>query len=77
MNPKETHELTELIGRLRTDGGYTVMVIEHDMHVVEGISDRVVALDHGEKIAEGAFGEVATNERVVEAYLGLQATATK
>ncbi len=77
MNPKETQELTELIGRLRTDGGYTVMVIEHDMHVVEGISDRVVALDHGEKIAEGSFGEVATNERVVEAYLGLQATATK
>ena len=74
MNPKETQELTELIGRLRTDGGYTVMVIEHDMHVVEGISDRVVALDHGEKIAEGSFGEVATNERVVEAYLGLQAT---
>ena len=77
MNPKETHELTELIGRLRTDGGYTVMVIEHDMHVVEGISDRVVALDHGEKIAEGSFNEVATNDRVVEAYLGLQATATK
>jgi branched-chain amino acid transport system ATP-binding protein len=77
MNPAETHELTELIGRLRTDGGYTVMVIEHDMHVVEGISDRVVALDHGEKIAEGSFGEVATNDRVVEAYLGLQATATK
>jgi ABC-type branched-subunit amino acid transport system ATPase component len=77
MNPKETHELTELIGRLRTDGGYTVMVIEHDMHVVEGISDRVVALDHGEKIAEGSFNEVATNDRVIEAYLGLQATATK
>jgi branched-chain amino acid transport system ATP-binding protein len=53
------------------------MVIEHDMHVVEGISDRVVALDHGEKIAEGSFNEVATNDRVVEAYLGLQATATK
>jgi branched-chain amino acid transport system ATP-binding protein len=77
MNPKETHELTELIGRLRTDGGYTVMVIEHDMHVVEGISDRVVALDHGEKIAEGSFEECCTNERVIEAYLGLQATETK
>ena len=75
MNPVETHELTELIGRLRTDGGYTVMVIEHDMHVVEGISDRVVALDHGVKIAEGSFEQVATNERVIEAYLGLQATA--
>jgi branched-chain amino acid transport system ATP-binding protein len=75
MNPKETQELTELIGRLRTDGGYTVMVIEHDMHVVEGISDRVVALDHGEKIAEGTFEECCTNDRVIEAYLGLQATA--
>jgi len=75
MNPAETHELTELIGRLRTDGGYTVLVIEHDMHVVEGISDRVVALDHGVKIAEGSFEEVATNELVIEAYLGLRATA--
>jgi ABC-type branched-subunit amino acid transport system ATPase component len=72
MNPAETHELTELIGRLRTDGGYTVLVIEHDMHVVEGISDRVIALDHGVKIAEGSFDEVATDERVVEAYLGRQ-----
>jgi branched-chain amino acid transport system ATP-binding protein len=47
------------------------------MHVVEGISDRVVALDHGGKIAEGSFDAVATNEKVVEAYLGLQSTATK
>jgi branched-chain amino acid transport system ATP-binding protein len=75
MNPAETAELTELIGRLRTEGGYTVMVIEHDMHVVEGISDRVVALDHGIKIAEGSFDQVATNEKVIEAYLGLRATA--
>jgi branched-chain amino acid transport system ATP-binding protein len=74
MNPKETHEITELIGQLRTDGGYTILVIEHDMHVVEGISDRVVALDHGVKIAEGSFEQVATNERVVEAYLGTKAT---
>ena len=72
MNPAETHELTELIGKLRTEGGYTILVIEHDMHVVEGISDRVVALDHGVKIAEGSFDEVATNARVVEAYLGLR-----
>jgi branched-chain amino acid transport system ATP-binding protein len=71
MNPKETHEITELIGKLREDGGYTILVIEHDMHVVEGISDRVVALDHGIKIAEGSFESVATNEKVVEAYLGL------
>jgi ABC-type branched-subunit amino acid transport system ATPase component len=72
MNPVETHEITELIGRLRDDAGYTILVIEHDMHVVEGISDRVVALDHGVRIAEGSFDEVATNTRVVEAYLGLR-----
>jgi ABC-type branched-subunit amino acid transport system ATPase component len=70
MNPRETQEITELIGQLRTEGGYTILVIEHDMHVVEGISDRVVALDHGVKIAEGSFDAVATNPRVVEAYLG-------
>jgi ABC-type branched-subunit amino acid transport system ATPase component len=77
MNPAETHEITELIGKLRHEGGYTILVIEHDMHVVEGISDRVVALDHGIKIAEGSFGHVATDEKVVEAYLGLQAAARK
>jgi ABC-type branched-subunit amino acid transport system ATPase component len=75
MNPVETHEITELIAKLRTDGGYTVLVIEHDMHVVEGISDRVVALDHGVKIAEGSFEQVATNPQVVEAYLGRPAAA--
>ena len=64
MNPSETQEITELIGQLRDEGGYTILVIEHDMHVVEGISDRVVALDHGVKIAEGSFDEVATDERV-------------
>jgi ABC-type branched-subunit amino acid transport system ATPase component len=74
MNPVETQEITELIAKLRDEGGYTVLVIEHDMHVVEGISDRVVALDHGEKIAEGTFEEVATSPRVVEAYLGTSAT---
>jgi branched-chain amino acid transport system ATP-binding protein len=77
MNPAETHEITELIGKLREDAGYTILVIEHDMHVVEGISDRVIALDHGEKIAEGTFDEVATNERVVEAYLGPRHTRAK
>jgi len=75
MNPVETHEITELIGTLRDDGGYTILVIEHDMHVVEGISDRVVALDHGVKIAEGSFEAVATDPRVVEAYLGTEAAA--
>ena len=75
MNPVETHEITELIGRLRNEGGYTILLIEHDMHVVEGISDRVVALDHGEKIAEGSFEKVATDPRVVEAYLGARAAS--
>ena len=77
MNPVETHEITELIAKLRDEGGYTILVIEHDMHVVEGISDRVVALDHGEKIAEGTFEQVATSPRVVEAYLGTSATERK
>jgi len=77
MNPVETHEITELIAQLRDVGGYTILVIEHDMHVVEGISDRVVALDHGTKIAEGTFEQVATSPRVVEAYLGTKAATTK
>jgi branched-chain amino acid transport system ATP-binding protein len=77
MNPKEKHEITELIAKLRTEGGYTILVIEHDMHVVEGISDRVVALDHGVKIAEGTFEAVATSARVIEAYLGTGGMAKK
>jgi ABC-type branched-subunit amino acid transport system ATPase component len=77
MNPVETHEISDLIGKLREEGGYTILVIEHDMHVVEGISDRVVALDHGVKISEGSFEQVATDPRVVEAYLGTKAAATK
>jgi branched-chain amino acid transport system ATP-binding protein len=77
MNPVETHEITELIGKLRDEGGFTILLIEHDMHVVEGISDRVIALDHGVKIAEGSFEAVATDPRVVEAYLGTSAAVTK
>lgn len=77
MNPSETREVTKLIGRLRDEVGYSILVIEHDMHVVEGISDRVIALDHGEQIAEGTFEEVATSPQVIEAYLGYGAGAAK
>jgi branched-chain amino acid transport system ATP-binding protein len=70
MNPKETQEVTQLIGKLRDEAGLTIILIEHDMGVVGGISDRVIALDHGEKIAEGSFNAVATDPLVIEAYLG-------
>jgi branched-chain amino acid transport system ATP-binding protein len=70
MNPAETHEITELIGRLREERSVAILVIEHDMHVVAGCSDRVVALDHGVRIAEGGFDSVANHPAVVEAYLG-------
>ncbi len=70
MNPKETGEITELIGRLRDELSLAILVIEHDMHVVEGISDRVIALDHGVKVTEGSFHEVANHPAVIEAYMG-------
>ena len=70
MNPKETIELTEQIGRLRDERALTVVVISHEMKVVESVSDRVVVLDHGVKIAEGLYHDVSTNEDVIEAYLG-------
>lgn len=77
MNPAETLEITALIGRLRDEAGFSILVIEHDMHVVEGVSDRVVALDHGEKIAEGSFEAVAEDPAVIEAYLGAGAAGQR
>ena len=70
MNPKETGEVTEVISRLRDELGIAILVIEHDMHVVANCSDRVIALDHGVKIAEGSFDAVANHPAVIEAYLG-------
>jgi ABC-type branched-subunit amino acid transport system ATPase component len=75
MNPKETAELTDLIRQLRDDRGYTIVLIEHEMRVVRDVSDRVVVLDHGEKIAEGGFETVSHNPDVIEAYLGRPAEA--
>jgi branched-chain amino acid transport system ATP-binding protein len=70
MNPKETEEMISLVGKLRDERGLTIVVIEHDMRLVKGVSDRVVALDYGRKIAEGSFDEVSSDVRVIEAYLG-------
>jgi ABC-type branched-subunit amino acid transport system ATPase component len=76
MNAREKQEVIDLVGRLRREMGYTIVLIEHDMPVVKGVSDRVVALDFGSKIAEGTYGEVSSNERVIEAYLGAEHAET-
>ena len=75
MNPGETAQMTALIKRLRDELDLTVLLIEHDMKVVMGISERITVLDYGEKLAEGAPEEIRANTAVIEAYLGKQATS--
>jgi branched-chain amino acid transport system ATP-binding protein len=70
MNPNESARLTEFMDRLRKERDLTILLIEHDMRVVMGVSERITVLDHGTKIAEGEPKEVRENERVIEAYLG-------
>ena len=72
MNPQESSSLTDFMHKVRDERGLTILLIEHDMSVVMGVSEYITVLDHGQKIAEGTPEEVRANERVVEAYLGKQ-----
>ncbi len=75
MNPKETSEAIQLFRRIRDELGITILLIEHDMHVVMEISERISVMDYGRKIAEGSPEEIRSNSRVIEAYLGRGASS--
>jgi branched-chain amino acid transport system ATP-binding protein len=72
MNPQESDQLTTFMRRLRDERGMSILLIEHDMKVIMGVSEHITVLDHGEKIAEGGPEDIRSNQQVIEAYLGKQ-----
>jgi branched-chain amino acid transport system ATP-binding protein len=70
MNPRETNELEDMIRRICKEDHIAILMIEHDMRMVMNVSDRIIVLDYGKKIAEGSPGEIRNNSLVIKAYLG-------